>query len=135
MSAVESNIVGYQNTTMQSGLGKFSLVSVPFAHVNADGKGIMLNKDITVQGAADPAGGDSDKCDQIWIWTGYSYLPYYWYEGSNEPGDETGWWGVNSQQLFEVDYTDGIPSGNAFMIKANNVETDREVIYYSPIAK
>ena len=118
MFAVESGVVGYQNTTMQSGLGKFSLVSVPWSHVNADGKGIMLNKDITVQGAADPEGGDPDKCDQIWVWTGVGYLPYYWYEGSDTPGDETGWWGINSNELFEKDYPNGLPENAAFMFLA-----------------
>ena len=113
-----ANVVGYQNTTMQSGLGKFSLVSVPFAHVNADGKGIMLNKDITVQGAADPAWGDPDKSDQIWVWNGVGDISYYWYEGSDAPGDETGWWGYSTGNLFETDYKNGLPENAAFIFLA-----------------
>lgn len=116
-ATIEStNIVGYQNKGLAS--GTYTMLNVPFQHVSNDGKGLMLNSDITVLNVT----GDADdyrNADQIWIWnpTTESYVSFFYYDD----GDEAGWSITTGGQEYIEELTEweaGIPSGTAMYYKA-----------------
>lgn len=116
-ATIEStNIVGYQTKDVAS--GTYTMLNVPFQRVSNDGKGLMLNSDITVLNVT---GADEDygDADQIWVWNPAteSYTKFFYYDD----GDEAGWSITTGGQEYIEELTEweaGIPSGTAMYYKA-----------------
>ena len=128
-----ANVVGYQTTKLAD--NNFTMVYVPFVHVNNDGKGLQLNQDISV---ANLTGGDNcEVADRIWIWNPNrsSYDQFFYYDD----GTEAGWCDDANMEYIEKNegWEDGIPQGTAIFFKskgtaksltgAGAIETEPEV--------
>ena len=113
---VSSDIVGYQTKELAS--GTYTMLNVPFQHVNNDGKGLMLNSDITVANVTGNA-DNFNNADQIWVWVpaDEAYTKFFYYDDGNEAG-----WSVTTggQEYFEelTDWENGLPEGSAIFYKA-----------------
>ena len=132
MADVQSaNVVGYQTQSLAS--DNYTMFSVPFKHVNNDGKGLMLNSDLKI---ANPTMTDSSgSADQIWVWVpaNNGYDKFYFYTG--EYG--TGWCEMQSgnEEFFEDDPVygvTGIPSGAAMYYKAKT-GAGKSMTFKSPL--
>ena len=123
------NVVGYQTQALYD--NTFTMVYVPFVHVNNDGEGLQLNKDITVDGVK---GGDNcEVADRIWIWNGEGgYYRFFYYL---DPGVEEGWVDdVNLDWIQDIEgWEDGIASGTGMYFKAKGA--DKSVIFYNPLVE
>jgi hypothetical protein len=112
---VESvNIVGYETKALVA--GKFNMLGGTF---NGVGKaGYSLNRDF--KGENLTAGPDSLTSDTIAIYdaTTSAYTTYYLYEGDGIY--PAGWYNAGSDDLFEVDYPNGLPAGTAFWYVAKD---------------
>ena len=111
-------VVGYLTKPLTS--GKYTMVGMPFEHVNNDGKGMDLNKDITFTGVSD-GGGYKSRADWVKVWNGSNgYTTFYWYVGSDEPGDETGWWEYDNETWFSETpgFENGLKNGGAVFFQA-----------------
>ena len=118
-----TNCVGYTSSGLVS--DNYTMVAVPFVHVNNDGKGVMLNSgDISI---TNPSKSDFvGAADQIWIWkpeTG-GYDIFYFY---TDPSWGTGW-ALNDPEredpFFEdcEEYANGLPEGSGIYFKAQEAE-------------
>ena len=94
------------------------MLAVPFNHVNNDGKGLMLNTDISVEGLKGDA-ENFNNADQIWVWvpSRETYDKFYYYDDGEEAG-----WSITTggQDYFEdiAEYANGLPQGSAFYFLA-----------------
>lgn len=94
------------------------MLSVPFNHVNNDGKGLMLNTDISVEGLTGNA-DNFNNADQIWVWVPgkKTYDIFFYYDDGEEAG-----WSITTggQEYFEdlTEYANGLPQGSAFYFLA-----------------
>ncbi len=133
MPPCNSCVVGYQTTKLAD--NNFTMLYVPFVHVNNDGKGLQLNQDISVENLT---GNTSPQlADRIWVWnsddSGYDRFYYY------NDGEEQGWVDdANDEYIETIDgWKDGIPQGTAIFFKskgaaksltgAGAIETEPEV--------
>ena len=112
--AEEAYVVGYQTTKLAD--NNFTMVYVPFVHVNNDGKGLQLNQDISVENLT---GGESElAADRIWIWnpTRSSYDQFFYYDD----GTEAGWCDdANIEYIENIEgWENGIPQGTALFFKS-----------------
>ena len=105
-------------------LKNHQMVSIPFTHVTDDGKGVMLNSDITVADAY--MNNVVANADQIWVW-----IPeiggYHKFFLKN---DGKWYYSQGSKGLFEAtsvteggkvyDYSKGLPLGSSFFYKGSS---------------
>ena len=128
-----ANVVGYQTTKLAD--NNFTMLYVPFVHVNNDGKGLQLNQDISCTGLT--GGEDAQVADRIWVWNSdrSAYDRFYYYDD----GAEAGWVDdANAEYIENIEgWENGIPQGTALFFKskgtaksltgAGAIETEPEV--------
>ena len=115
-----ANVVGYQTKEIAS--DNFTMLNIPFYHVNNDGKGLMLNSDITVNQAD---GKDNPgTADQIWVWvpSKENYDKFFLYDDGDP--DNFGWSAIEDDEWCFIQdypgYENGLPEGAAIYYKARS---------------
>ena len=117
VSAVESNIVGYQTQNFVSGKGKLTMVNVPFANVTDGTKGVSI-EDLVIPEKHCDDDWEVTKCDQIWVFNTKKngYDTFYWDMGDGETYDPE-WYNAYEDGTFTDFYPNGLPEGAAFFFQ------------------